>query len=67
MSEQVLFMTSKFRDETFDRFEFYIIQILKKEYAGSEKKVKKIFNNSDRYFGLLRQSFRDLDEIRTAE
>jgi hypothetical protein len=47
-------MTSRLRDETFDRLEPYIIQILKKGYAGSEDEIKKIFNNSDSYFGFLR-------------
>jgi hypothetical protein len=29
--------------------------------------VRKVFNNSDIYFNLLRQSFRNLDEARTAK
>jgi hypothetical protein len=60
-------MIFRLRSEVFDRLEPYITQILKKGYAGSEKKIKKIFNNSDTYFNLLRQSFEDLDEARTAE
>jgi hypothetical protein len=34
---------------------------------ASDEKVRKIFNNVNLYFNLLRQSFSDLDEIRTAE
>jgi hypothetical protein len=63
----MLFMASRFKDEAFDRLESYIIQILEKGYAGSEKKIKKVFNNSDIYFNLLRQSFGDLDETQTAK
>jgi hypothetical protein len=29
--------------------------------------MRKVFNNTEAYFNLLRQSFGDLDEIRTAE
>jgi hypothetical protein len=60
-------MASKLRGETFDRLESYIIQILKKEYAGNEKKIRKIFSNLNAYFNLLKQSFGNLDEIKTAE
>jgi hypothetical protein len=60
-------MISRLRGEAFDRLESYIIQILKKGYLGSEKKVRKIFNNSDTYFNLLRQFFGDLDEARTVK
>jgi hypothetical protein len=60
-------MILKFRSEAFDRLESYIIQILEKGYSKSEKKVKKIFNNSDTYFNLLRQFFGDLNEARTAK
>jgi len=60
-------MTSRLRGEAFDRLEPYITQILEKGYAGSEDEVRKVFNNSDHYFHLLRQSFGDLDEARTAE
>jgi hypothetical protein len=60
-------MASKFKNETFDRLEPYMTQILEKGYAGNEKKVRKIFNNSDTYFNLLRQSFGNPDEARTAE
>jgi hypothetical protein len=34
---------------------------------ASDEKVRKIFNNVNLYFNLLRQSFGDLDEARTAE
>jgi hypothetical protein len=34
---------------------------------ASDEKVKKIFNNVNLYFNLLRQFFGDLDEARTAE
>jgi hypothetical protein len=67
VSEQILFIISRFRSEAFDRLEPYIIQILKKKYAGNEDEIKKIFNNSDHYFYLLRQFFGDLDEIKIAE
>jgi Zn-dependent M32 family carboxypeptidase len=67
ISEQVLFITSRLREEAFARLKPYITQILEKEYANSEKKVKKIFNNINLYFNLLRQSFGDLDKTRTAE
>jgi DUF438 domain-containing protein len=60
-------MTSRLREETFTRLKPYIIQILKKEYVNCDEKIKKIFNNIDLYFNLLRQSFGDLDEVRTAE
>jgi hypothetical protein len=60
-------MTSRLRSETFDCLEPYITQILEKRYAGSENEVRKVLNNSDHYFYLLRQSFGDLDEIRTAK
>jgi hypothetical protein len=60
-------MALRFRGETFDRLESYIIQILKKGYLESEEKVRKVFNNSDTYFNLLRQSFGNLNEARTAE
>jgi hypothetical protein len=33
----------------------------------SDEKMRKIFNNVNLYFNLLRQSFGDLDEARTAE
>jgi hypothetical protein len=32
-----------------------------------DEEIKKIFNNIDLYFNLLRQSFGDLDEVKTAE
>jgi hypothetical protein len=35
--------------------------------VASDEKVKKIFNNIDLYFNLLRQSFGDLDEARTTK
>jgi hypothetical protein len=38
-----------------------------KKYANSEEEVKRIFNNQTAYFDLLRQSFDDLNETRTAE
>jgi hypothetical protein len=60
-------MTFKLREETFARLKFYIIQILEKGYVNYEKKIKKIFNNINLYFNLLRQSFGDLDEAKTAE
>jgi hypothetical protein len=62
-----LFMTFRLRKEIFARLKSYIIQILEKRYANSEKKIKRIFNNINLYFNLLRQSFGDLDEARTAE
>jgi hypothetical protein len=67
VSEQVLFITFRLKSETFDRLEPYITQILKKGYAGSENEIRKVFNNSDYYFYLLRQSFEDLDEAKTAK
>jgi hypothetical protein len=67
VSEQVLFIISRLKSEAFDRLESYITQILKKGYIKNEEKVKKVFNNSDTYFNLLRQSFKNLDEARTAE
>jgi hypothetical protein len=60
-------MISRLRGETFTRLEPYISQILKKGYANSEEKVKKMFNNQTAYFDLLRQSFNDLDEIKMTE
>jgi Retrotransposon gag protein len=60
-------MISRLRGEAFARLEFYISQILEKEYANSEEEVKRVFNNQAAYFDLLRQSFGDLDEARTAE
>jgi hypothetical protein len=60
-------MVLRLRGEAFDRLEPYITQILEKGYSGSEKKVRKVFNNLDIYFNLLRQSFGDLDEVRTVE
>jgi hypothetical protein len=60
-------MTFRLRGEAFARLEPYITQILEKGYANSEEKVKRIFNNIDFYFNLLRQSFGDLDEARTVE
>jgi hypothetical protein len=62
-----LFITFRLKKKTFARLESYITQILEKGYANSEKKIKRIFNNIDLYFNLLRQSFGDLDEARTAE
>jgi hypothetical protein len=47
-------MVLRLRGEAFDRLESYIIQILEKGYSGSEKEVRKVFNNSDTYFNLLR-------------
>jgi hypothetical protein len=35
--------------------------------VASDEEVKRIFNNVDLYFNLLRQFFGDLDEARTAE
>jgi hypothetical protein len=35
--------------------------------VNCEEEIRRIFNNIDLYFGLLRQSFGDLDEARTAE
>jgi hypothetical protein len=32
-----------------------------------DEEIKRIFNNINLYFNLLRQSFGDLDEARTAE
>jgi hypothetical protein len=60
-------MTSRLREKAFARLEPYIIQILEKRYVNSEKEIKNFFNNIDLYFGLLRQSFGDLNEARTAE
>jgi hypothetical protein len=60
-------MTSRLKKKAFTRLKPYIIQILEKGYANSEKEIKRIFNNIDLYFNLLRQSFSDLDEARTAE
>jgi hypothetical protein len=60
-------MTSRLKKEAFARLKPYIIQILEKGYANNEKEIKKIFNNIDLYFNLLRQSFGDLDKVRTAE
>jgi hypothetical protein len=42
-------------------------QILNKEYAKNEDEIRKIFNNTEYYFNLLRQSFGDLDETKIAE
>jgi hypothetical protein len=47
-------MTSKLKRETFARLKSYIIQILEKGYANSEKKIKRIFNNINLYFNFLR-------------
>jgi hypothetical protein len=44
-----------------------MIQVLDKGYSGSEDEIKRIFNNTDYYFNLLRQSFGDLDEIKIVE
>jgi hypothetical protein len=60
-------MTSRLKKKTFTRLKPYITQILKKGYVNCDEKIKKIFNNIDLYFNLLRQSFGDLDEIRTAK
>jgi hypothetical protein len=35
--------------------------------VASDEEIKKIFNNIDLYFNLLRQSFGDLDEAKIAE
>jgi hypothetical protein len=67
ITDQVLYITSRLREKAFTCLKPYISQILKKEYANSEKEVKKMFNNQATYFDLLRQSFNDLDEARTAE
>lgn len=47
-------MTFRLRKKAFARLEPYIIQILEKGYANSEEEVRKIFNNIDLYFNLLR-------------
>jgi hypothetical protein len=60
-------MTSRLKKKAFVRLKPYMTQILKRGYVNCEKKIKKIFNNIDLYFNLLRQSFGDLDEARTAE
>jgi hypothetical protein len=60
-------MTFRLKKKTFARLEPYIIQILKKGYVNCDEKIKKIFNNIDFYFNLLRQSFGDLDEAKIAE
>jgi hypothetical protein len=60
-------MTSRLRKKTFTRLKPYIIQILKKRYVNCEKKIKRIFNNINLYFNLLRQSFGDLDEAKTVK
>jgi hypothetical protein len=60
-------MTSRLRKKAFARLEPYITQILKREYVNYDEKIRRIFNNIDFYFNLLRQSFGDLDEARIAE
>jgi hypothetical protein len=60
-------MTFRLREKTFTRLESYITQILEKGYVTSDEEIKKNFNNINLYFNLLRQSFGDLDEARTAE
>ena len=67
ISEQVLFMTSRLRGEAFARLEPYMTQVLERGYVNCEEEVRRIFNSIDLYFNLLRQSFGDLDEARTAE
>jgi hypothetical protein len=34
---------------------------------ASDEEMRKIFNNVNLYFNLLRQSFGDLDEVKTTE
>jgi hypothetical protein len=65
--KQVIYALSRLRGKTFSRFEPYIAQIIAKGYGNCEMKVQRIFNSMDLYFDLLRQSFGDLDEARTAE
>jgi hypothetical protein len=65
--KQVIYAFSRLRGKALARFESYITQIIAKGYAGCEPEVQRIFNNMDLYFDLLRQSFGDLDEARTAE
>jgi hypothetical protein len=60
-------MTSRLREETFTRLKPYMTQILEKDYVNCDEKIRKVFNNVNLYFNLLRQSFGDLDETRTAE
>jgi hypothetical protein len=50
----MLFIVFRLKGEAFDRLEPYITQILEKGYLGSEKEMRKVFNNSDIYFNLLR-------------
>jgi hypothetical protein len=60
-------LSLKFREKAFARLEPYIAQILNKGYAGSENEIKKMFNNTEYYFNLLRQFFGDLDEVKIVE
>jgi hypothetical protein len=60
-------MIFRLRKKAFARLEPYMIQVLKKKYVNYDEKIRKIFNNINLYFNLLRQSFGDLDEARTAE
>jgi hypothetical protein len=60
-------MTFRLKEETFTRLKPYMTQILKREYVNCDEKIKKIFNNINLYFNLLRQSFSDLDETKTTE
>jgi hypothetical protein len=60
-------MTSRLKEKAFARLESYMTQILEKEYINCEKEIRRIFNNINLYFNLLRQSFGDLDEARTTE
>jgi hypothetical protein len=62
-----LYLSLRLKEKAFIRLEPYITQILNKDYAKSENEVRRIFNNTEYYFNLLRQSFGDLDKVRIVE
>jgi hypothetical protein len=67
-TEKVIWATSFFRGNTYARFESYIKHYLDREfYFQYNEPVKTVMTGIEKYLKLLKQSYKNLNETRTAK